>query len=145
MYDSCPYTREHQPLMQQEEAGFGGGLMTIHVGSSLCRRAHQLQFAIPPSQVSSFHLSLIFLFPFQASSFTSTRSPGFQIQGAYFSVVVPISVGVLPCSIGPVPPTGCSSIGLLQKLHTHPHSWWRPLSWGPHCHQQWGRQSQPGA
>ena len=42
MYDGCPYTRECQPLMQQEEASFGGGLMTIHVGSSLCRRAHQL-------------------------------------------------------------------------------------------------------
>ena len=41
MYDSCPYTREQQPLMRREEAGFGGGLMTVHVGSSLHRRAHQ--------------------------------------------------------------------------------------------------------
>ena len=32
--------------------------------------------------------------------------------------------------IGPAPPTGCSSIYLSQKLHTCPHSWWRPLSWG---------------
>ena len=41
MYDGCPYTREHLPLMQQEEASFSGGLVTIHVGSSLHRRAHQ--------------------------------------------------------------------------------------------------------
>ena len=41
MYDGCPYTRECQPLMQREEAGFGGGLMTICVGSSLHRRACQ--------------------------------------------------------------------------------------------------------
>ena len=42
MYDGCPYTREHQPLTQQEEAGFDGGLMTIHVGLSLHKRGHQL-------------------------------------------------------------------------------------------------------
>ena len=48
MYDSCPYTREFQPLMQQEEAGFSGGLMTVHVGSSLRKRGHQLQFDAPP-------------------------------------------------------------------------------------------------
>ena len=30
------------------------------------------------SQVSSSHLSLIFLFPFQASAFTNTRLPGFK-------------------------------------------------------------------
>ena len=50
VYDSCPYTREHQPLTQQEEAGFGGGLMTIHVGSSLHRRVCQPLFVIPPSK-----------------------------------------------------------------------------------------------
>ena len=48
MYDACPYTRECQLLMQQEEAGFGGGLMTIHVGLSLCRKGHQLQLGVPP-------------------------------------------------------------------------------------------------
>ena len=48
VYDSCPYTREHQPQMQREEAGFSGGLMTIHVGFSLCRRAHQPQFVVTP-------------------------------------------------------------------------------------------------
>ena len=32
MYDGYPYTREHQPLMQQEEAGFGGGLVTVRNG-----------------------------------------------------------------------------------------------------------------
>ena len=47
VYDSWPYTREHQPLTQQEEASFGGGLITIHVGLSLCRRVHQLRFVVP--------------------------------------------------------------------------------------------------
>ena len=42
VYDGCPYTRECQPLMQREEASFDGGLMTVCVGSSLCRRTHQL-------------------------------------------------------------------------------------------------------
>ena len=52
MYDGCPYTREHQPLMQREEASFCGGLMTILVGSSLHRRACQLQFVmIPPKSL----------------------------------------------------------------------------------------------
>ena len=36
------------------------------------------------SQVSSSHLSLIFLFPFQASAFTSTRSPGFKFTVPIF-------------------------------------------------------------
>ena len=36
------------------------------------------------SQVSSSHLSLIFLFPFQASTFTSTRSPGFKFVAPIF-------------------------------------------------------------
>ena len=35
-------------LMQQKEAGFGGGLVTIHVASSLHRRAHQPRFVITP-------------------------------------------------------------------------------------------------
>ena len=48
VYDSCPYTREHQPLTQQEEASFGGGLVTIRVGLSLHRRAHQPQFVMTP-------------------------------------------------------------------------------------------------
>ena len=48
MYDSCPYTREQQPLMQQEKTSFSGGLMTILVGSSLCRRVHQPRFVVPP-------------------------------------------------------------------------------------------------
>ena len=47
MYDGCPYTRECQPLTQQEEASFGGGLMTIPVDSSLHRRVHQPQFVVP--------------------------------------------------------------------------------------------------
>ena len=48
MYDGCPYTREHQPLMRREEASFGGGLVTVCVGSSLHRRAHQLRFVVTP-------------------------------------------------------------------------------------------------
>ena len=40
MYDSCPYTGEHQFLMQQE-VSFSGGLMTVHIGSSLHKRGHQ--------------------------------------------------------------------------------------------------------
>ena len=32
MNDSCPYTRECQPLMQQEEVGFSEGRVTFHVG-----------------------------------------------------------------------------------------------------------------
>ena len=47
-YDGCPYIRECQPLMQLEEAGFDGGLVTICVGLSLRKRAHQLQFGVIP-------------------------------------------------------------------------------------------------
>ena len=36
------------------------------------------------SQVSSSHLSLIFLFPFQVSAFTSTRLPGFKFMAPIF-------------------------------------------------------------
>ena len=38
MYNSCPYTRNCQPLMQQEEVRFGGGLMTFRVGLPLRKR-----------------------------------------------------------------------------------------------------------
>ena len=48
VYDGCPYTRECQPLMQQEEASFSGGLMTIRVGSSLRKRECQPRFAMTP-------------------------------------------------------------------------------------------------
>ena len=34
--------------MQREEVSFRGGLMTIYVGLSLCKRGHQLQFDAPP-------------------------------------------------------------------------------------------------
>ena len=47
MYDGCPYTREHQSLMQQE-VNFSGRLMTFCVGLSLHMRGHQLQFDAPP-------------------------------------------------------------------------------------------------
>ena len=48
MYDGCPYTRECQSLMQREDVGFGGGLMTICIGLSPHKRGHQLQFDVPP-------------------------------------------------------------------------------------------------
>ena len=48
MHDGHPYTREHQPLMQKEEAGFSGGFVTIRVGSSLCSRAHQPRYVMTP-------------------------------------------------------------------------------------------------
>ena len=38
MHGRCPYTRECQPLTWWEEASFGGGCMTVHIGLSLCRR-----------------------------------------------------------------------------------------------------------
>ena len=47
MYDSWPYTREHQSLMQQE-VSLGQGLMTFHIGSSLGKGGHQPQFDAPP-------------------------------------------------------------------------------------------------
>ena len=44
-----PIQRECQSLMQWEEVGFSGGLMTFHVGSSLDKRGHLLQFdTLPP-------------------------------------------------------------------------------------------------
>ena len=57
MYDGCLYTRECQPLMQQEEASFGGGLVTVCVGLSLHRRGCQLQFGVPPpkSLLPTYH------------------------------------------------------------------------------------------
>ena len=48
MYEGCPYTREHQSLMQLEEVCFGGGHVTIHIGSSLHKRGHQPRFDAPP-------------------------------------------------------------------------------------------------
>ena len=48
MYGGCPYTRQHQSLMQQEEVGLGGGLVTVHIGLSLSKRGCQQQFDAPP-------------------------------------------------------------------------------------------------
>ena len=88
------------------------------------------ELACTTSQVSSSHLSLIFLFPFQASTFTSTRLPGFKFTVHLFFCRSTIFVGMPLQLIGLVPPAGCSSISLSQKLHTCPHSWQRPLSCG---------------
>ena len=112
MYDGCPYTRESDAMRRSQ---FRWRTLTIHVGSSLRRRA-ELQFVIPPSQVSS-HLSLIFLFPFQASAFTSTRSPGFRFTVPIFllqtAFVRCASVVDWACTS----PQGAPPIGLSQMLH----------------------------
>ena len=42
--------------------------------------------------------------------------------------------------IGLAPPTGWSSIYPGWKLHMYPQTLQRPLSWGPHCCQWWGRK-----
>ena len=142
MYDSCPYTREHQSLVQQEEASFGGGLMTIHVGSSLHRRIHQLHDL-------SYHLPSLFFPPILNLPLSlpgiwpscSTRLPGFKFTVPIFLSLVPF---LLACF--------CGGLGLClqhstpqpishRSLCTCPHSWWRPLSWGFCCCQWWGRQS----
>ena len=132
MYDSCPYTRECQPLMQWEVSfGLSGACMTFHVGSSLCKRG-QLSVAIwcATSQVSSSHLPLIFLFPLKASASTSMRSPGFKFTVHLSFCCSTVFVGMLPPLIGLVPPIGWSSMYPIWKLHIHPHAWWRPLLWG---------------
>ena len=83
------------------------------------------------SQVSSSHLSLIFLFPFQASTFTSTRSPGFKFTAPIFLLYYHF------CQHASVVDWACASHRALLNLSlteamlcTHPHSWHRPLSWG---------------
>ena len=73
--------------------------MTFCIGSSLCKRGHQLQFDAPPPKSLFFCCSTI-------------------------------SVCMLPQLTGLVPPAGQSSIYPVQKLHTYPHAWWRPLLWG---------------
>ena len=144
IYDSCLYTRECQSLMWWEEVSFGGGLKTFHVGLSLCKRQCQLQFDAPPPK------SLLPTYPW-SSSFPSRHLPslvpGHQASSSLCLLFchITVSVCMLLLLIGLVPPIGQSSIYDLQKLHTCPHAWQRPLSWGPHCCQQWGRQSQPEA
>ena len=144
MYDSCPYTRECQPLTWWKEGSFCGGLMTIHVGSSLHRRVHQPWFVVSPPK------SLLPTYPWSSSfpsRHLSTLVPGCQVSNSLhlFLCHSTVSVSVLLQWIGPVPPAGHSSIYHSQKLHTHPNSWWRPLLWGPSCCQWWGRQNQSGA
>ena len=137
VYDGCPYTRECQPLMQREEAGFGGGLMTIRVGSSLCRRARQPRFDV--TLPKSLHLTdpLSSSFP---SRHLPSLVPGCQVSNSRHLLFChsTVFVGMHLQLIGPVPPLGCSSIGLSQMLCSYPLSWWRPLLLGPHCCQWWG-------
>ena len=138
MYDSCPYTRECQPLMQKEEAGFSGGLVTVCVDSSLHRRACQPQSGMTPPK--SLHPTNVL-----SSSFPSRHLPslvpGHQVSDSWCLLFCHSTtfVGMPLQLIGPVPPSGCSSISLSQMLYRYPLSWQRPLLWGPHCCQQWGR------
>ena len=87
MYDSCPYTRECQSLTWQE-VGFGGGLMTFRVGSSLHKRGCLLWFDTQPPK------SLLPTYPW-SSSFSLKHPPslvpGCQASSycTYLSVVVP--------------------------------------------------------
>ena len=46
VHDRCLYTRECQPLMEQE-VGFGGGCVAVHVCLSPCKRGCLLQSDTP--------------------------------------------------------------------------------------------------
>ena len=48
VHDGHLYTRECQPLMQQEEVSFSGGCVTIYIGPSLHRRRCMLWSDVPP-------------------------------------------------------------------------------------------------
>ena len=135
---------ECQSLMQWEEVSFGGGLMTFHVGSSLHKRGHQPWFDPPPPK------SLLPTYPWSSSSPSSHPPSLVPIHQASSSLHLSlccstVSVCVLLPLIGLAPPIGQSSIYPIQKLCTSPHTWQRPLLWGPHCCQWWGRQSWLGA
>ena len=109
MYDGCQYTREHQSLMQREEVSFSGGLVTVCIGSSLHKRGLQLQFDAPPPKF------LLPTYPW-SSPFPSRHPPslvpGHQVSSSLclFFCHSTISVGMLLWLIGPVSPTGQSSI-----------------------------------
>ena len=122
MYDGCPYTREHQSLTCNEKKPVsGGGLMTFHAASSLCRRGHLLQFHAPPPKSLLPTYPLIFLFPFQASAFTSTRSPGFKFTAPIFLSCSTVSVCMLlHCQLGLHLPQGSpQSIPYASYVHVH--------------------------
>ena len=110
LYDGCLYTREHQPLTRQEEAGFGGGPVTICVGLSLHRRGHQPWFGLPP------HKSLLPTYP-RSSSFPSRHLPslvpGHQVSSSLhlFFCHSTLSVGMLLQLIG-----ACTSHRALYSL-----------------------------
>ena len=115
------HTQGNTNLMQWEEVSFSGGLVTIHIGSSLHKRGHQLRFDSPPPK------SLLPTYPW-SSSFPSRHLPslvwGHQASSSLclFLCHSTLSVSVLPQSIGLGPLIGQSSIYLIQKLHTHPHA-----------------------
>ena len=121
VYDSCPYTRECQSLIQWEEVSFSGGLVTFCIGLSLHMRGCQLQFDAPPPK------PLLPTYPW-SSSFPSRHLPslvpGHQASSSLclFFCCSTISVCMLPQLIGLVPPAGQSSIYPIQKLCTCPHA-----------------------
>ena len=144
MYDGCSETRECQSLMSWEEFGFCGGLVTsVLVITSY--KWTSVAIWCTTSQVSSSHLSQIFLLPLKNICLHWYKVTRLQVHCTYLSVVVPFLLVCFLLLIGLVPPTGWSSIYHVQKLHICPHGWWRPLSWGPHCCQWWERQNQLGA
>ena len=78
------------------------------------------------SQVSSSHISLIFLFPFQASAFTSTR---FQVHCTYFSVIVPFLLVCFHSWLGLCLLQG-SPQSIPHRSYIHIHTFSRGLSCG---------------
>ena len=88
--------------------------MTIHVGLPLCKRGCQLLFDASPPKVSTSHLSLIFLFPFQASALTNMRLPGFK-----FTVPRPSSKHQIMCTV----PGNCRLGGIVGMYYFSQMRW----------------------
>ena len=106
--------------MQWEEVSFGGGLMTIHVGSSLCKRGCQPWFDAPPPK------SLLPTYPW-ASSFPSRHLPslvpGHQVSSSlclFFHVIVPFLLVCFSSWLGLHLPQGTpQSIPYRSHIHVH--------------------------
>ena len=106
-------------LWWQWEVGFGGGLMTVHIGSSLQKRGSQLQFDAPPPK------SLLPTYPW-SSSFPSRHLPsivpGCQVSSSLhlFSVIVPFLLVCFCSWLGlHLPQGGPQSIPYGSYVHVH--------------------------
>ena len=123
---------------------FGAGLVTYHSSSSLHKRGYLLQSNAPPPRCPLAIYPQSFSFPYKH---LPSLVPGHQVSSSLHLSFCHSTVFVsMPMPlIGLVTPAGQSSIFPGQKLHIHPHTWQKPLSWGPHCCQWWGRKSRPGA